>query len=267
MLALLGLCFGSFANAAVWRLKTKKDIVHDRSECVHCHHKLSAADLVPVFSWLWLRGKCRYCKKPISPQYPLVEAVVALYFVGSYLVWPVALGNTYHVFEFILWLVYGVALAILFVYDLRWQILPDRLVKPLIALGSIQFVARAFNEQWTFERFFAELLLALLAIAGLYWVLHTVSKGAWVGYGDVKLGVFMGLVLGWENALFALFAANLIGVLFILPGLATGKLSRKSKVPFGPFLILAFVLAGLFGDTITRVYFENLDLFMTTLML
>lgn len=266
-LLLFGLCFGSFANAADWRLKVRKDIVRDRSECVHCHHKLSGLDLIPVLSWVYLRGKCRYCKKPISPQYPLVELAVAAYFVGSYLAWPVPLSGGYEWFQFGLWLVYGVMGAILFVYDLKWQLLPDRLVKPLIALGSIQFVVRAIHEQWSFERFFGELILALAAIAGLYWVLHVVSKGAWVGFGDVKLGIFMGLALGWQNALLALFLANLIGVVVILPGLALGKLTRKSKVPFGPFLLVGFVLAGLFGDSLIRLYFENLDLFVTTLML
>ena len=145
--------------------------------------------------------------------------------------------------------------------------MPDRIVKPLIALGAVDFVSRAFYEQWSFERFFGELLLALLAIAGLYWVLHAISKGAWVGFGDVKLGVFMGLALGWQNALLALFLANLVGVLVILPGLITGKLSRTSRIPFGPLLLIGFVLAGLFGETITREYFESIDLIVTTLML
>ena len=267
MLTLVGLCLGSFVNAAVWRLKVRKDLVKDRSECVHCHHKLAAKDLVPLFSWLVLKGKCRYCKKPISPQYPLVEAVVAIFFVGSYLVWPYILDSTYAWFDFGLWLVYGVALAVLFVYDLRWQLLPDRVVKPLIALGAVDFIARAFHEQWPFQRFFGELILALLAICGLYWVLHAVSKGAWVGFGDVKLGAFMGLALGWQNALLALFLANLIGVLVILPGLLTKKLSRKSRLPFGPFLIAAFIIAGLWGVEISRLYFDGIDLFVTTLML
>jgi prepilin signal peptidase PulO-like enzyme (type II secretory pathway) len=266
-LLLCGLCFGSFVNAADWRIKVRKDIVRDRSECVHCHHKLSALDLVPVFSWLYLRGKCRYCKKPISVQYPLVELAVAVYFVGSYLVWPTTLNSSYEWFHFGLWLIYGVMGAILFVYDFKWQLLPDRIVKPLIALGAVDFVARAIHEHWSFERFFGELILALAVVAGLYWALYAVSKGAWVGFGDVKLGIFMGLALGWQNALLAMFLANLIGVLVILPGLALGKLTRKSKVPFGPFLLLGFVLAGLFGEELIRLYFANLDLFVTTLML
>jgi prepilin signal peptidase PulO-like enzyme (type II secretory pathway) len=266
-LGLVGIAFGSFVNAAVWRIKVKKDIVKDRSECVHCHHKLSATDLIPVVSWLMLKGKCRYCHKPISPQYPLVELAVAGYFVVSYLTWPNQLQSSYELFDFGLWLVYGVMGAILFVYDLRWQLLPDRIVKPLIGLGALDFVARALHEQWSYERFFAELLLALLAIAGLYWVLHTISKGAWVGFGDVKLGLFMGLALGWENALLAVFAANLVGVLVIIPGLMSGRLSRKSKVPFGPFLLIGFVIAGLWGGEAIDAYINGLDVFVATLML
>jgi leader peptidase (prepilin peptidase)/N-methyltransferase len=111
------------------------------------------------------------------------------------------------------------------------------------------------------------LLLALLAVAGLYWVLHTVSKGAWVGYGDVKLGLFMGLALGWQNALLAVFLANFLGVLVIIPGLLSGKLTRKSKVPFGPFLLLGFVIAGLWGDRAISFYLDSIDVFVATLML
>jgi prepilin signal peptidase PulO-like enzyme (type II secretory pathway) len=266
-LGLVGISFGSFVNAAVWRIKVKKDMVNDRSACVHCHHKLGPLDLIPVISWVFLRGKCRYCKKPISVQYPLVELAVAIYFVGSYLVWPTTINDSYAWFDFGLWLIYGVMGAILFVYDLRWQLLPDRIVKPLIALAAVDFVARAFHEQWTFERFFAELLLAVLAVAGLYWVLHTVSKGAWVGYGDVKLGLFMGLALGWQNALLAVFLANFLGVLVIIPGLLSGKLTRKSKVPFGPFLLLGFVIAGLWGDRAISFYLDSIDVFVATLML
>ena len=266
-LGLVGLCFGSFVNAAVWRLKTRKDIVNDRSECVHCHHKLAAQDLIPVVSWVLLKGKCRYCHKSISWQYPVVELAVTAFFVASYLAWPTQLNNTYAWFDFGLWLVYGVALAVLFVYDIRWQLLPDRIVKPLIVVGAVDFVARALYSQWSFQQFFGELVLALSAICGFYWVLHFISKGKWIGFGDVKLGAFMGLALGWQGALLALFAANFIGVLVLLPGLLSGRLSRTSKVPFGPFLIFGFIVAGLWGESITRTYFENIDLLVTALML
>lgn len=258
-LGILGLCMGSFANAAVWRLKVKKDIIKDRSECVHCKHKLSPADLVPVFSWLALKGKCRYCKKPISAQYPLVELAVGAYFVVSYLFWPTPLTEWQQWAQFGLWLIYGVMLAVLFVYDLRWFLLPDRIVKPLIALGAVSAALRlAGTPGLTITGAIVDIALSLGVIGGLYGALYAVSKGKWVGFGDVKLGLFMGLVLGWQAGLVCLFVANLIGCFVLLPGLLTKKLSRTSKVPFGPFLIAGFIFAGLWGVQLWNWYLYSL---------
>jgi len=252
-LGLLGVCLGSFANAAIWRLKVRKDIVRDRSECTHCHHKLAANDLIPVVSWLMLRGKCRYCHKKIDDN-PLVELSVGVYLVASYLLWPAMLNSNYAVFDFGLWLLYGVGLAILFMYDLRWYLLPDRVVWPLVVLGTVDFIARGVSEHLSMQQFFTEAGLALLVISGLYYMLYLVSKGKWVGFGDVKLGIFMGLALGWQMGLLTLFLANLIGCLVIIPGLLSGKLKRDSQVPFGPLLIVGFVIAGLWGQRLIDWY-------------
>jgi len=253
MLAFLGVCFGSFANAAVWRLKVKKDIVNDRSECVHCHHKLAALDLIPIISWLMLRGKCRYCHKNIEDS-PLVELAVLVYFVGSYLLWPQVLDNTHAWIDFGLWLSYGVGLAILFVYDLKWYLLPDKVVWPLIVLSGASFINRALWYDWSVSQIGLEFIFALMPIAGIYFLLHIISKGKWVGFGDVKLGIFMGLALGWQNAIVSLILANLIGCLIVIPGLLSGVLKRDSRIPFGPLLILGFIVAGLYGQPLFDWY-------------
>lgn len=258
ILTILGICLGSFVNAAVWRIKVKKDIVHDRSECIHCHHKLAAIDLIPVLSWVLLRGKCRYCKKPISAQYPIVELLVMLYFVGSYLLWPTSLDSSYAWIDFILWLSYGVGLAILFVYDLKWYLLPDKVVWPLVFLGAVDFINMALWQQWSLPQFLTELVLAVVAIGGVYYVLYFLSGGKGVGFGDVKLGLFMGLALGWQAALVCLFLANIIGFLAIVPGLISGKLKRGSRIPFGPFLIIGFILAGIWGQAFFDWYTSGL---------
>lgn len=252
-LGLLGVCLGSFANAAIWRLKVKKDIVRDRSECTHCHHKLAPIDLIPVISWLMLRGRCRYCHKKIEDS-PLVELAVAAYFVSSYLLWPVALNTNYAVFDFALWLVYGVGLAILFTYDLKWYLLPDKVVWPLVGIGAIDFIARVLYLGYSPVQIAVELGLSLVVVAGFYYVLHILSRGKWVGLGDVKLGIFIGLALGWQAALVSLFLANVIGCLVVIPGLLLGKLRRNSQVPFGPFLIAGFVIAGLYGQQLLDWY-------------
>lgn len=259
ILAILGVCLGSFANAAVWRLKVKKDIVHDRSECVHCHHKLAAADLIPIVSWLMLRGKCRYCHKKIEDS-PLVELAVLVYFVGSYLLWPTDLTSTYAWIDFGLWLSYGVGLAILFVYDLKWYLLPDRIVWPLVALGTVGFINTALWHQWSLQQIVAELAGAVVVIAGVYYLLYFISKGKWVGFGDVKLGLFMGLAIGWQAGLVCLLLANVIGCLVVIPGLLSGKLKRDSRIPFGPFLIAGFVIAGIWGQTLFQWYINGFGL-------
>lgn len=250
----LGLCLGSFVNAAVWRIKNKKDLLRDRSECTHCHHKLAWYDLIPVFSWVFLKGKCRYCKKPISAQYPLVELGVAAFFVASLAFWPYGFSNTTDLLLFAIWLIAGVGLAILFVYDIRWLLLPDRVVFPLIGLGVAVTILHGL-EATSLISFLTDVFGSLLALSGFYLALFMLSGGRWVGFGDVKLGAALALLLcDWKLALLTLFLANLIGTLAFTPALVTKKLKRSSHVPFGPFLIAGFLVAGLFGPQIIDWY-------------
>lgn len=261
VLALLGLLFGSFVTALTWRLHEGKDFVVDRSECEHCHHKLAAADLVPLFSWLALKGKCRYCHKSIGWHNPLIEISLASAFVLSYIFWPEPLTTVWTGISFGIWLFYIVLLAALFVYDLRWMLLPNKLVFPLIGLGIIDAVIRVGSHtQWSFYEIAQHIVLGAGALGGIYGLLYIISKGKWVGFGDVKLGFFMGAVLGWPLALLTLFLANIIGCLWVGPGLLTHKLTPKSQVPFGPFLIVSFFIAGLVGQHIIQWYFGILFL-------
>lgn len=253
--SLLGLCFGSFVNALVWRLKKKRDFVKERSECTHCHHVLAWYDLVPVVSWLTLQGKCRYCHKRIDDS-PLTEIGVALAFGVSYAFWPLGFSAAGWVL-FALWLIALVLLAALFLYDLKWSLLPNVLMFPLIGLGviwtgiyySLIAPVAPLAVGW-------EVVLGLASVAGLYGLLYAVSGGEWVGFGDVKLGIFMGLILGWQRGLLAVMLANVIAFLVIVPGLMTRKMTRKTRIPFGPFLILATVTAFLFGNQLVAGYFS-----------
>jgi prepilin signal peptidase PulO-like enzyme (type II secretory pathway) len=253
ILVVLGLCFGSFVNALVWRLHEGRDWVNERSECIHCHHELAAKDLVPVLSWLWLRGRCRYCRRPISAQYPLVEAATAVLFLVSYVFWPyVLIGGQWIVFG--LWLAILVGLVALLVYDLRWMLLPNKLVFPLTAVALLmQAVALAVDWRgWT------QLISISLAVAvggGIFYILFQLSDGKWIGGGDVKLGFLLGLLAGTPaKSLLVIFLAALLGSLVSLPLLANKKLGRKSTIPFGPFLIVAGVVTVLFGSRIVDWY-------------
>jgi len=254
-LGLIGLAFGSFVGALVWRLHEKKNFVTDRSECEHCHHKLGALDLIPLASWLALRGKCRYCGKRIGSMAPMLELSMAILFVVSYYVWPLPLETWQAWASFSLWLVYLIGLVALLVYDLKWMLLPNVIVFPLIVVAVVESAVRYSLQPGVTPLDWANTtIFGIAVLAGLYWVLYTFSKGKWVGYGDVKLGLFMGIALGFQRSLLALFLANIIGFLVVLPGVLVGKLKRTSRIPFGPFLIAAFIIAFLFGDKLINWY-------------
>lgn len=254
-LGLLGLAFGSFVGALVWRLHVGKDFVSDRSECEHCHHKLGVWDLLPVVSWIVLRGKCRYCGKPIGWTPLVLEVVMAALFVGSYYAWPLPFETWQSYLSFGLWLVYVVGLMALLVYDLRWMLLPNVIIFPLIGVAVVESAVRFSVQPGSTPLGWASsVLFGVAVLAGLYWVMYTFSRGKWVGYGDIKLGLFMGIALGFQRSLLALFLANIIAFMVVLPGLLAGRLTRKSRVPFGPFLIAAFIVAFLFGRQIIDGY-------------
>lgn len=253
-LTLLGLAFGSFSGAIAWRLRTKRNFTTERSECEHCHHKLGILDLIPVLSWFLLRGKCRYCKKPIGALTVLIEVGMAVVFALSYFYWPMGFASWQPEVLFGLWLTYVVLLGILFVYDVRWQLLPDKIVYPLITLGFIDALIQTTARGGGLVAYTSHVILGVAAMAGVYAALYVVSRGKWVGFGDVKLAVFMGAVLGWQKTFLVLILANVIGLLVVAPGLILGKLTPKSHVPFGPFMIVAFIIAGLFGDAMVNWY-------------
>ncbi len=253
---MLGAVLASFAGAVAWRLHVEKNFVSDRSECEHCKHKLSATDLVPVFSWLWLRGKCRYCKKPIDRSMVVAEVLFGIFFLLSYVFWPFGLGSAVEISLFGLWLVALTLMAVLFVYDQRWGYLPDKVVAPLVVVALVFFVVQMFLRTTPLPVAVLEGLYALAPIAGLYGLLYAVSRGKWIGFGDVKLGIALGLLLGWQGALVALVLANFIGFLYVLPALVTKKTKTTAHIPFGPFLIVATVLALLWGDALVKAYFS-----------
>jgi prepilin signal peptidase PulO-like enzyme (type II secretory pathway) len=283
ILAILGLCLGSFAGASVWRLRagqlkedkasgekvdareykklvqlTETTLSTDRSRCLHCSHALKWYDLIPLISWASTGGKCRYCKKRIGYFEPIIELSVAFIFVASYLLWPNQIHSTIEIMHFALWLIACVMLAILFAYDIRWYLLPNRIIFPLIAvsivvailsiIGSLDAGAIAIST-----------LIATAILSGLYLILWLISKGEWIGFGDVKLGLALALLLAdWQLAFIALFAANLIGCLLVIPGMLMGKITRKTRVPFGPLLIAGAVIAMLVGGRIVETYFSTL---------
>lgn len=275
-LTVVGLSLGSFINALVWRLRqqenyesqqTKNDkqktindkrysILKGRSICPNCKHKLAEIDLVPVLSWLMLRGKCRYCKKPISAQYPLVEAATASLFVLSYIHWPGFQGQSLKIEELVLfavWLATLTGLVALAVYDIRWMILPNKIIFPLYGLVAVDILFQsAINHN--LEPITSS-MLGILVGGGIFYVLFQISSGKWIGGGDVKLGFLLGAIVGGPlEAFLLLFIASLLGSIFSIPMILKNRLGAKSKIPFGPFLIAAAIIVWLFGANIIDWY-------------
>lgn len=274
VLIVLGLSLGSFVNALVWRLheqaepkskKSKKNpkngdsqtnqysILTGRSMCPDCQRMLTAADLIPVVSWLALKGKCRYCRRPIAWQYPLVEISTAGLFVASYYFWPLNLTGT-GLLQFVLWLGFLVGFMALAVYDLRWKILPNRIVFPLIflAMAQVLIVASNYGGGWPV---ILHAIWGVLISAGPFFILFEISRGRWIGGGDVKLGIVLGLLVGGPaRAVLMLFMASVLGTLAALPFILAHKMNRSSQIPFGPFLLLATIITYLFGSNIIAWY-------------
>lgn len=260
VLIVLGLAFGSFVNALVWRLHEKSQaknknrlgelsIMHGRSMCPDCRHRLSWQDLIPVLSWLSLKGKCRYCKKPIPSQYPLIELITTGLFVASYLFWP-NLDQPHTWLIFLIWLPLLTTLVALLLYDLKWMLLPNKLVAWAFGLSVVQLGLRVGFSDHKIS-VILQAILSAVVLGGLFYLLFIISEGKWIGGGDVKLGVVLGLVVGRPSlAVGVLFLASLLGTIYSLPQLLNHKLKTSSKIPFGPFLIIATLVVYLFGSSL-----------------
>lgn len=271
-LILVGLALGSFAGATIWRLRARQlvedkanneeydkaeykrlkklttaTIVRDRSQCLNCSYVLKWYDLIPIFSWLSLGGKCRNCRKPIGYMEPMIELGVTLFFVVSYMFWPFPLDTFVDISRLIVWLVAGVSLTILFVYDFKWFLLPNKVTLALIVIGLVSSVLTAIQSS-NISGVIASIAGSVVILSGLYYILYKFSKGKWIGLGDIKLGLGLALLLAdFRLAFVALFAANLIGTLIVIPPMLAGKLKRSSHIPFGPLLITGTIIAQLVG--------------------
>jgi len=278
-LVLFGLVLGSYAGATVWRLRAKQLVEdkkagehvdhaeftklkkltqvkasNDRSRCLSCGYTLKWYDLIPLVSWLMLRGRCRECRKPIGYMEPLIELGTALFFVLSYAFWPFDLNTGLAIASFATWLVAGVGLAILFAYDTKWFLLPDRVTFIVIGLGVISAILTVIASNDVFGTIL-NIIGSVAVLSGIYFVLYLASKGRWIGFGDIKLGLALGLLLAdWQYALIALFLANFIGCLIVIPLMVMGKLKRDSHVPFGPLLIVGAIIAKLIGLMVVEFY-------------
>ncbi|MFT7184445.1 MAG: leader peptidase (prepilin peptidase)/N-methyltransferase [Oceanicoccus sp.] len=235
----LGLIFGSFLSMLIPRLHNEeKGIVKGRSHCPKCKKTLTVFELIPVLSYVIQGGKCKHCKKPIAAWYPVIELSTALTFLWMAIRFEAP-------WEAGLWALLMWVMLYIFFYDLRYKEIHDIVMIPGILTA------------FAFSFFIGDPLSSLIggAIGLLFFgTQYVISKGKWLGSGDLLIGAFMGLMLGWQLTLVALFAGYVIGSIIGVGLLATKKANGNTQLPLGPFLVMGSMIAFAWGDLIINWY-------------
>ncbi|MGP7960991.1 prepilin peptidase [Sanguibacter sp. A247] len=251
LVAALGLAIGSFLNVVIWRVPRGESVVSPPSACPRCGHAIRPRDNVPVLSWALLRGRCRDCGEPISVRYPLVEVATSALFVLVLLRFGV-------VVELVAFLVLAAVVWALALIDLDTHRLPDPLTLGVVpVLLAIFVAASAVSGDW------GALWRALIGSAALftfYFVLLVIYP-AGMGFGDVKFALSLGLgmgYVGWGSLVVGAFGAFLLGGVLSVVLIALGKATRKSGVPFGPWMALGAAVGIAYGEQIAAAYLRLL---------
>jgi leader peptidase (prepilin peptidase)/N-methyltransferase len=237
---LFGLVVGSFLSVCIYRLPEHKSIITPPSSCPNCRRRIKPYDNIPVLSFILLKGRCRYCGESISWQYPAVELITGLLFLGLAYKWGVSAKT----------LIYALlvsALVVVTFIDIHYQIIPDRITLPGMVIGVVLAFLPCWPMEWT------QSIFGLLLGGGILYVAALFSRGG-MGGGDIKLIALLGAFLGWQKVLLTIFIGVLLGSLVgIVLMLFMGK-GRKDRVPFGPFLALGAMISIFWGREIITWY-------------
>ncbi|MGF1458270.1 MAG: prepilin peptidase [Leptolyngbyaceae cyanobacterium] len=255
LIFVFGAAIGSFLNVVIYRVPASLSLLHPPSRCPRCHHPLRPYDNVPVLGWLWLKGRCRYCRVPISPRYPLIEALTGGLFLAAfaYFGWAWATLAT--------WILLSWLICLTFI-DLDTLTLPNVLTESGLVLGLaaqtlLVFDAIPHSLENSIKGFMAATVGAVLGI----WIFELISivgsllTGQTVmGGGDGKLAAMLGAWLGCPGMLLSSFLACALGAFIGGSAIALGLTSRKSPIPFGPFLAMGGIVTLFWGDRLIAWY-------------
>ena len=232
-----GIVIGSFLNVCIYRIPMHETVVTERSHCMRCGYQLSWYDMIPVFSWLCLGGKCRKCKEPISPQYPIVEATNGVLYLLIFAVCGFELDS-------IIYCLMASALLVLSVIDWRTYEIPIGINIFILVLGILHIVID--HQNWL------DYVIGFFSISIVLLILFYVSGGRAIGGGDVKLMAAAGVVIGWKLIILAFFIGCIVGSVIHLTRM---KLSGADKVlAMGPYLAVGIMIATLWGEKLISWY-------------
>jgi len=226
---LFGVIIGSFLNVCIYRIPEGISIVTPGSFCPRCKHPLSWRDNIPLFSYIFLRGRCRYCNNKISLQYPLVEFITGMIFLLFYLKFGLS-------FSFFVFITVASLLLIAMFIDLKFMLLPDVVMLPGIIISIIYALIYGFPYNF----------ISAIGFAVAFYALGVIFKGG-LGFGDVELIAIISLLLGFYETLSVVILSSLIGTIYGLYLIKKENAGMRTKIPFGPFLISSFLLVSIFN--------------------
>ena len=246
---ILGGLWGSFANVCIYRLPMNKGVVSGRSFCPKCKKLITWKDNIPVISFLFLNGKCRNCKKKISPQYLLIELITIVYFLFIYYLFGITITT-------LLFLILGLSFIIIFFIDLNHYIIPNVLTFSLMIIGFIKSFDPNLNP--IFPNFINSLIggiFGYLIIWSIIYFYKQIRNKEGMGLGDAKLLSAIGFWFGWISIPFVIFLSSIIALLFVIPSLIKKSKKLSSQIPFGPYIIIGTLIYLIFESNIQSIIF------------
>lgn len=263
---ILGTACGSFLSVIIHRTReNKKGIFLSRSVCPHCNTKLKFHHLIPVLSYIYLKGKCAYCNKTIEKRYLFIELITGFLFLFAFLkfnflvlenintnLFLINYSIDFMLLEkFIFFSLLFLFLIAIFFYDILYQEIPDKFSLPAIALAIVMAIILGTPST-------VDMTIGAITIFGFFGIQILLSRGAWIGGGDLRMGILIGVLFGVKFGLMALMLSYLIGAAFSVILIILGKAGSKTKIAFAPFLISGILLTIFFGNEIYEFYLKTI---------
>ena len=247
---IIGSLWGSFSNVCIYRLPNNGNVAKGRSFCPNCKNKIKWFDNIPFFSYLFLKGKCRQCSKPISFQYFIVELLSAISFVLIFHIYGVSITT-------LLLLILSIFFIIIFFIDLKHFIIPNVLTFPLMVIGFLKSFDPNLN-QTIFPNYINSLIGGLFGYSIIWLIIFfykKVRKKEGMGLGDAKLMAVIGFWFGWISIPFTIFISSTVALVLVVPSLINQSRKMSSEIPFGPYIIIGCILYVTFANQIKYLLF------------